>query len=104
MNGVQQQERQQRKADSDRQAAQQLQEQKQQRRKADSDWPVDQQQEPLERKANSAQQKGQARQPPTSGPAGRSENVQLPLSERQRECEREARRLHQDASQCRDLQ
>jgi hypothetical protein len=65
---------------------------------------VDQQPEPLERKANSARQKGQVRQPPTSGPAGRSENVKQPLSERQLECEREARRLHQDASQCGDLQ
>ena len=96
-----QQEQQRRKADSDRPAAQQ---QEQQRRKADSDRPVDQQPEPLERKANSAQQKGQVRQPPTSGPAGRSENVKQPLSERQLECEREARRLHQDASRCGDLQ
>jgi hypothetical protein len=101
------QQQEQRKADSDRQAAQQQaqeQAQEQQQRKADSDRPMDQQQEPLERKANSAQQKGQVRQPPTSGPAGRSKNVKQPLSERRLECEREARRLHQDASQCGDLQ
>jgi hypothetical protein len=98
----QEQEQLQRKADSDQKAAQQ---QEQQQRKADSDRQAAQQQQQQQRKADSdqkaAQQKGQGDLPQTSSPAGQGNSRQQAL--RQSECEREARKLHQDVSQCRDL-
>lgn len=79
----QQQEQRQRQVDSERQAAQQ-------QRKADSERQAAQQQ----RRENAPQPPGQAE------PIEQNDRRLPPKSERQAECEREARRLGQDASLC----